>query len=107
MEATLHHRPGNGATNPSETSATGRPTVADLKGDNQYAQVAHKYWLNKTKPPKVQPKVVKEELWDSLENEGFAYGSLLLLESLQVLEKYLWPGYSQDSSNHHVLLLAL
>jgi intron-binding protein aquarius len=72
-----------------ESSASLRPTVADLQGDNHYAEVARKIWVNKKKLPKVQPKVVKEELWDSLEKEGFAYGSLLILETLQVLEKYV------------------
>ncbi|GAB7350559.1 hypothetical protein MBLNU459_g1137t1 [Dothideomycetes sp. NU459] len=84
-----------------------RPTVDDLTGDNPLAQLARKHWLGKTKQPKVQPKVVKEELWDLLEKDDFAFGSLLLLEQLQLVEKYLWPGYSDDSSNYHVLLLAL
>ncbi|KAF2084989.1 P-loop containing nucleoside triphosphate hydrolase protein [Saccharata proteae CBS 121410] len=84
-----------------------RPTVADLHGDNQYAAVARKYWLNAKNPPKVSQEVLKEELWSNLEKEDFAFGSLLVLENLQLLEKYLWPGYSDDASNHHVLLLAL
>lgn len=67
--------------------AHARPTISDLQGDNHYAQIARKYWLDVKKAPKVQPKVVKEELWDHLEKEGFAYGSLLILETLQVLEK--------------------
>lgn len=83
-----------------------RPTVEDLTGDNHYSQLARKHWLGK-KTPKVLPKVVKEDLWDGLEKEGFAFGSLLLLEQLQTLERYLWPGYSEDASNHHVLLLVL
>jgi len=70
-----------------DTAAT-RPTVADLQGDNHYAQVARKYWLKNKKPPKVQPKVVKEELWDHLEKDSFSYSSLLILETLQALEKY-------------------
>lgn len=64
-----------------------RPTVEDLHGDNHYAAVARKYWLNKAKTTKVLPKVIKEELWDHLETDGFAYASLLILETLQVLEK--------------------
>ena len=55
----------------------------------------------------MQQKVVKEDIWDHVEGAGFAYGPLLLLEQLQLLEKYLWPGYSEDASNYHVLLLAL
>ncbi|EON65364.1 hypothetical protein W97_04602 [Coniosporium apollinis CBS 100218] len=86
----------------------GRPTVADLSGENHYAQIARKHWLSSTrKGTKVLQNVVKAELWDHLEQEDFAFGSLLVLENLQLLEKYLWPGYTEDASNYHVLLLAL
>jgi intron-binding protein aquarius len=64
-----------------------RPTVADLHGDNHFAKLAHKTWLNKKKAPKVNSKVVKEELWEQLEKDGFAYSELLILETLQALEK--------------------
>jgi intron-binding protein aquarius len=67
-----------------------RPTVADLQGDNHYAAIARKTWLDKKKPPKVNPKVLKEEIWDHLETDGFAYGDLLMLETLQALEKYVY-----------------
>ncbi|KAF2145168.1 uncharacterized protein K452DRAFT_244878 [Aplosporella prunicola CBS 121167] len=87
--------------------ASARPTVADLHGDSHYAHVARTHWLDAAKPPKVKPNVVKDELWDQLEAEDFAFGSLLILENLHLLESYLWPGYTPDSSNHHVLLLAL
>jgi len=81
-----------------------RPTVADLTGDNVLAQAARKYWLTKA-PSKVQAETVKE-LWEAVEADSTPF-SLLLLEQLQTLERYLWPGYSDDSSNQHVLLLAL
>ena len=35
---------------------------------------------------KVKNDVLKQGIWDQLEREGFAYKSLLLLESLQTLE---------------------
>ncbi|KAF2473154.1 P-loop containing nucleoside triphosphate hydrolase protein [Lindgomyces ingoldianus] len=89
------------------SSMHARPTVADLSGENHFAQVARKNWLNSTKTPKVRPLVVKEELWDELEKSGFAYSSLLVLENLQLLERYLWQGFTEDASNHHLLLLAL
>ena len=91
----------------AEDALLGRPTLADLQGENHYAQLARKTWSQKKKPPKVQPKVIKEELWDYLEQDGFAFGKLLLLEQLQLLEGYLWPAFSEDSSNYHVLLIAL
>lgn len=84
-----------------------RPTVADLTSDeNPYAQTARRNWLA-AKSPKVLPNVVKDELYDKLEASGFPYNQLLLLEQLQCLERYLWPGYTDDASNQHVLLLAL
>ncbi|KAG9550245.1 P-loop containing nucleoside triphosphate hydrolase protein, partial [Aureobasidium melanogenum] len=89
----------------ADTQGTSRPTVDDLTGDNYYAQLARKHWLNKTKQPKVQRDVIEKELWTQLEQEDF--GSLLLLEQLQLLDLYLWPGYTDDASNHHVLLLAM
>lgn len=84
-----------------------RPTVADLHGESHFAQVARKTWLSTSKAPKVRPEVVKKELWDQLEHVDFAYPSLLVLENLQLLESYLWPGFTEDASNHHHLLLAL
>ncbi|KAF2644900.1 putative DEAD helicases superfamily protein [Massarina eburnea CBS 473.64] len=84
-----------------------RPTVADLHGENHFAQVARKNWLGTDHAPKVRPEVVKKELWDELEKIDFAYPSLLVLENLQLLERYLWPGFTEDSSNYHHLLLAL
>jgi len=59
----------------------------DLESDNHYAEVARNNWLKSTKPPKVRSSIVKDELWDKLEKDGFAYGSLLILETLQILER--------------------
>jgi intron-binding protein aquarius len=78
-----------------------------LHGENHFAQVARKHWLTAKKTPKVRPEVVKKELWDELEKVDFAYSSLLVLENLQLLERYLWPGFTEDASNYHHLLLAL
>ena len=64
-----------------------RPTVMDLHGENHYAQFARKHWMKAKKAPTVKSNVLKTELWDSLEKDGFAYGSLLILENLQILEK--------------------
>ena len=68
----------------------GRPTVADLQGENPFAQLAKKHWLKsskKTTKVKVKPDVLKSEIWDVLEKENFAFKSLLVLENLQILEK--------------------
>ncbi|KAF4550875.1 Intron-binding protein aquarius N-terminus-containing protein [Elsinoe fawcettii] len=90
-----------------DAGATSRPTIEDLTGDNHFAQLARKYWLGKTRVKKVQSTVVKTELWDALEKDSFPTGSLLLLEQLQLLDRYLWPGYSKEASDHHVILLVL
>ncbi|KAL0930785.1 DEAD helicases superfamily protein [Colletotrichum truncatum] len=95
----------------SKTKHTGeRPTVADIEGESAFSQVAKKHWLKPTKKAvkvKVKYEVVKQEIWDVLEHDGFPYKSILTLESLQTLESYLWPGYTEESSNHHVLLVVL
>ncbi|KAJ0297041.1 hypothetical protein COL5a_010756 [Colletotrichum fioriniae] len=97
----------------SQTKATSdRPTVADIEGESAFAQLAKKHWLKTTRSKratkvKVKNDVLKQEIWDVLERDGFPYKSIVTLESLQTLESYLWPGYSDDSSNHHVLLLVL
>jgi hypothetical protein len=59
----------------------------ELNGDNYYAQLARKTWLGSSRPSKLRQVFVKEELWDRLEQENFPYGSLMVLENLQVLEK--------------------
>jgi intron-binding protein aquarius len=73
-------------------SDDGRPTIADLQGESAFAQVAQKYWLKPTKKSakvKIKPDMLKTELWDILEKENFAFRSLLELENLQILEKYV------------------
>ena len=70
-----------------------RPTVADLQGENVFAQLAKKHWLKISKKAtkvKVKADVLKTEIWDVLEQEDFAFKSLLVLENLQILEKYAY-----------------
>jgi intron-binding protein aquarius len=87
------------------TTIMSRPSVADLTGDHELAVLARKHWLTKT-PQRVLPETVKQ-LWEAVDNDADPPFCLLLLEQLQALERYLWPGYSHESSNQHVLLLAL
>jgi intron-binding protein aquarius len=68
----------------------GRPTVADLQGDSPFALLAKKHWLKTSKKStkvKVKQDVLKSEIWDVLEQEDFAYKTLLVLENLQILER--------------------
>ncbi|KAF1932760.1 P-loop containing nucleoside triphosphate hydrolase protein [Didymella exigua CBS 183.55] len=98
---------GDTAPAPATASLHARPTVADLHGEGHFAQVARKHWLAAKQPPKVRPEVLKKDLWDELQRVDFAYSSLLVLENLQLLERYLWPAFTEDASHHHHLLLAL
>ncbi|KAL8813574.1 MAG: hypothetical protein Q9200_000183 [Gallowayella weberi] len=84
-----------------------RPEVEDLEGENEWTQLARKHWPKSVKTRKINPDVIKKEIWDVLQNEGFQYRSLLILENLQLLENYLLPGYTEASTNYHVLLISL
>ncbi|RPB23775.1 P-loop containing nucleoside triphosphate hydrolase protein [Terfezia boudieri ATCC MYA-4762] len=84
----------------------GRPTVSDLQGADPLAQAAKKHWAN-DKNSKFKPNAVKTDIYDVLEKEGFRYRSLLILEQLQFLEKYLWPNFSDEATNFHVICIAL
>ena len=68
--------------------------------------VAEKYWLKST-PSKVKPETIKNEIWEPLEREAFSLHTLYPLETLQVLERFLWPTFCETSSNQHVLLIAI
>ncbi|KAK4068225.1 uncharacterized protein Triagg1_7468 [Trichoderma aggressivum f. europaeum] len=96
---------------PPKDTTDGRPTPAEVEEqEHRFVQVARQHWLKpgkKTAKVKVKNDVIKQGIWDVLEQDGFSYKPLLLLESLQTLESYLWPGYSEQASNYHVLILAL
>ena len=63
-----------------------RPGVAD-HGESHWTGLAQKHWSKPVKTKTVKPAVIKTELWDVLEKEGFDFRILLTLESLQLLEK--------------------
>ncbi|KAK5365740.1 hypothetical protein LTR20_009651 [Exophiala xenobiotica] len=92
-----------------------RPTMApaiDAAGgthgadENSWEELARKHWLGKVST-KAKPELIKTAIWDPLEQEDFTLRSLATLESLQILERFLWPTFSTESSNHHVLLIAV
>ena len=93
MEDAIQNRSSNGSIVPVTaqwndiSTLHARPTVADLHGKSHFAQLARDCWLNPSKPAKIKQNVIKEELWDTLEKTDFAFGSLLVLENLQLLEK--------------------
>ncbi|RMJ24857.1 hypothetical protein PHISP_04275 [Aspergillus sp. HF37] len=84
-----------------------RPTVEDFREGSSWVKLAKAHWLEKTKVRKVKQDVIKKDFWDPLEAERFSLRSLLILENLNILEKFLWPTYTDEASNYHVLLIAL
>ncbi|KAI5291499.1 hypothetical protein KEM54_004164 [Ascosphaera aggregata] len=116
---------------PSSRNIDFRPSVDDFRDDNRWVALARSHWLDTTVVRaadadadagadagagagaadavtfKSQNSIVKRELWDPLEAENFSLRSLLVLENLHILEKYLWPSYTEEASNYHVLLIAV
>ncbi|OCT46083.1 Intron-binding protein aquarius [Cladophialophora carrionii] len=87
---------------PANTSDYQNGSVSPWEG------LARKHWLDRTQAPtKVKPDVITNEIWRPLEQEGFLPRSLAMLESLQVLERFLWPTYTPDAPNHHVILITI
>lgn len=85
--------PAKAKKQPEEPPPTddGRPTPAEVEEEeHQFVKIARSHWLKPTKKgakTKVKNDVLKQSIWDALEREGFQYKSLLLLESLQTLER--------------------
>jgi intron-binding protein aquarius len=81
---------GGGNSKAQKKQDTSRPTAADIEGESDFAQLAKQHWLKKSKRTtrvKVKTDVLKRDIWDTLEKEGFQYKSLLVLEGLQILER--------------------
>jgi len=60
--------------------------VADLEASH-WTELARRHWPTAVKSKKVQSVVIKTDLWDALEKEHYHVRSLLILESLRLLEK--------------------
>ena len=71
----------------SESLEDGTASVKDMQSDNHYVQVARENWLAESLPGKVRQDVLKRDIWDVLESEHFRFGSLLVLENLQMFEQ--------------------
>ena len=66
------------------------------EGDDHWAKLAKKYWPKAVKSRKTKADVIKTEIWDVLEQQSFHFRSLLILENLQLLEKYASLGILRD-----------
>ena len=103
-----------------------RPAFAmDAPHEDAWTAVAQRLWPSNTPVRKAKPETVKTEVWDALEADRFSLRALTTLENLQILEKYdhnvatdrnageltgtrfLWPSFTSDASNQHVLLIAI
>ena len=62
-------------------------TEEQNQNEAYWATVAQKHWSKAGQPVKVRTDVLENEIWDILEKNNFHYRSLLVLESLQALEK--------------------
>ena len=67
--------------------------------------------MTSSSPPKVLASTI-DQIWTLVDRDvasktSATSFSLLLLEQLQALERYLWPGYTNDASNNHLFLLVL
>lgn len=74
----------------AQAAAVVPPNATDSEGEAEFAQLAKQHWLKTTKKNtkvKVKNDVLKKEIWDGLEKDGFPFKSLLSLESLQILER--------------------
>ena len=62
-----------------------------VEDDNEFAQLARKYWLKPSKKKsaavKIKNDALRKEFWEPLVEQKFAYKSLLVLENLQALER--------------------
>lgn len=64
-----------------------RPTVNDFQDENPWVSLAKAHWLKASKARKARPELVKNEIWDPLQRDGFPLHSLLILENLHILER--------------------
>ena len=65
-----------------------QPGIEDSENLEHWRSLAQNYWLKSIKAKKVNPDVIKKEIWDVLQAEGFEFRSLQALDNLQLLEKY-------------------
>ena len=64
-----------------------QPQPAEIDAETHWALLAKKHWPKHVTTRKIKNDLIKSDIWDVLEQENFAYRSLLILESLQLLEK--------------------
>lgn len=78
-----------------------------LQINGEWEQIARELWLERATAIDTRPEVITKRLWEPLEAESFQNRSLVVLETLHVLEQYLWPAYTEDATNQLVVLIAI
>lgn len=63
--------------------------VGENESLDRWTLLAEKHWLKSTNVKKVNSDFVKKDIWDALVLDGFDFRSLLALENLQLLERYV------------------
>ena len=66
--------------------------LRDPSSINRWTELATKYWLKSTTSRKINPDTIKLEIWDVLQHNRFEYSSLLALENLQLLERWMYKS---------------
>lgn len=63
--------------------------VGENESLDRWTLLAAKHWLKSIHVKKVNPDLIKNDIWDPLVLDGFDFRSLLALETLQLLERYV------------------
>ena len=61
----------------------------------KWKRLADDHWLKDSpRARKVNPEVLKQDIWDVLEKADFVFRSLLILDNLQLLERSVCARYT-------------
>lgn len=93
------------ANNDRWTTVGPLETNEDSEGLNHWKSLALKHWSKSKKVKKVDPGVIKTEIWDVLQASSFEFRSLLDLDNLQLLEKYILHGAFRRAGTHLLQIL--
>ncbi|KAK9365220.1 P-loop containing nucleoside triphosphate hydrolase protein [Lipomyces kononenkoae] len=87
-------------------AAKSSPTVAEIYGSS-FANLAHANWSADQEQPIESADQVISGLFSQLEKEGFNGHSLLILDHLLCLEKFLWPCWTSEAKDDHTIFVAI
>ncbi|TRY75128.1 hypothetical protein TCAL_00660 [Tigriopus californicus] len=84
------------------------PTLDQIQAD-RLTDLANSYWAPHTlkKHKDFDPQVIRDVYSNDLRGTDFSIKRIMMLEFSQYFENYLWPNFSLDASNEHVLSVIL